>query len=110
YARCGGRRHKGTDIMAATGTPVVAVHDGVVTSKTSSLGGLTVWLTSEDGTRYYYAHLDTVVVSVGPVVAGHVLGTVGSTGNASASAPHLHFEIHRPGAVNPYPMLRQMVV
>ncbi|MDZ4178572.1 MAG: M23 family metallopeptidase, partial [Coriobacteriia bacterium] len=55
-------------------------------------------------------HLDTVVVSVGPVVAGQVLGTVGSTGNASASAPHLHFEIHRPGAVNPYPMLRQMVV
>jgi len=108
FARSGGRRHKGTDIMAALGTPAVAVRDGVVTSGSSGLGGLTVWLETDDGTRYYYAHLDTIIVHEGRVTAGTVLGTVGSTGNASASAPHLHFEIHRPDATNPFPELDLM--
>lgn len=108
FARSGGRRHKGTDIMAATGTPVVATRDGVMTSGSNRLGGLILWLQADDGTRYYYAHLNTIVIGEGRVSAGTVIGTVGSTGNASASAPHLHFEIHRPEATNPYPELLQM--
>ena len=118
-ARAIGRRHDAIDIMAPRGTEVHAVDDGTIAKLfTSKAGGLTIYqFDPTQSFSYYYAHLDRYATGIAeqqPVRRGQLLGYVGSTGNASESAPHLHFAIARLGTdhswlkgdpINPYPLL-----
>lgn len=102
------RRHKGIDIKAPRGTAVVAATDGFVERvKDGGSGGKQVYLRGAKGRLFYYAHLDDwSVEEFAAVEAGDVLGTVGNTGNAKATTPHLHFEImlgKEKKAVDPLP-------
>ena len=99
-----GHTHQGNDLFASRGTPAVAVRGGSVMLQEGGGGGLMAFLYS-GGDMFFYAHLDQFSVSDGASVSqGQQLGTVGTSGNASADAPHLHFEIHPGGGgpVNPY--------
>lgn len=110
FARSGGRRHKGTDILAPRGADLYAIEAGVIERQgDSQLGGLSVYLLGDSGSRYYYTHLH----ELGPQVAGErvnagdVVGLVGDSGNARGT-PHLHFQWApdgKTGWVNPYPLL-----
>lgn len=100
--------HKGLDIFADFGTPIRAPDKGVVTRMTDNpaSGGIGVWTNGSDGTAYYFAHLLARAegLRVGQRVSvGTVLGFVGDSGNARGGTPHLHFEIHRGGAIPPKP-------
>jgi peptidoglycan LD-endopeptidase LytH len=101
WPRPGGRTHQGIDMIAAAGTPVVAVAPGNARSASSVLGGLGVVLEQDGGDWTFYAHLSSYG-TMGSVAAGTVIGYVGSTGTTTVN--HLHFEYHPSGgaAVNPY--------
>lgn len=94
--------HTGLDIAAPCGTPIKACNSGVVTfaGRNGSYGNL-VKISHGDGVETWYAHCNTLNVSVGQnVSAGQVVATVGSTGNSTGY--HLHLEIRINGSpVNP---------
>lgn len=120
-SRGGGTRlHEALDIMAPKGTSVLSSAPGTIEKLfRSKAGGNTIYVRSTDGeTIYYYAHLDAYAEGLREgqrVRRGQRLGMVGSSGNASAEAPHLHFAILQTtadaewwepaNAVNPYPLL-----
>jgi murein DD-endopeptidase MepM/ murein hydrolase activator NlpD len=106
----GSRQHKGIDIFAAKGTPVVAVEDGIISYiGDQPKGGHCLWLTTESGTSFYYAHLDRWAPGMYEgmeVQTGDLLGFVGNTGNAIHTPSHLHFGISQNDEmVNPFPIL-----
>jgi murein DD-endopeptidase MepM/ murein hydrolase activator NlpD len=92
--------HEGTDIFAAEGTPVVAPGPGVVVAfGDHPVGGLSVWLMTDDKISFFMCHLTRFAdgLEAGQrVTRSTVLGYVGDTGNAEGGAPHLHFEVHPP--------------
>jgi murein DD-endopeptidase MepM/ murein hydrolase activator NlpD len=106
----GQRKHEGVDIFAARSTPAVAAAKGVISRVgTNNLGGKVVFLRPEGRSiNLYYAHLDSqLVVSGQPVEIGDTIGLIGNTGNATTTAPHLHFGIYtNRGAVDPLPFIR----
>jgi murein DD-endopeptidase MepM/ murein hydrolase activator NlpD len=120
-ARGSGRAHEALDIMAPRNTPVLAADDGVIAKLFNSQGGGGITIYQFDPTEtycYYYAHLDRYASGLKEgqrVRRGDVIAYVGSTGNASPDAPHLHFAIFRLGLerqwwkgepINPYPVLK----
>jgi murein DD-endopeptidase MepM/ murein hydrolase activator NlpD len=111
--RDGGRReHHGVDIFARRHSPVVAPSDAEVSRvREGGVGGRTVWLRDEKrGFSMYFAHLQEQKVSARDrVKKGQVIGTVGNTGNARTTPPHLHFAIYygRSGPVDPVDFLRE---
>lgn len=118
-ARGEGRVHDAIDIMAPRGTPVIAAAAGTVEKLfDSKLGGTTIYIRRDGGQWIdYYAHLDSYAPGLAEgqkISQGQMIGTVGSTGDASPEAPHLHYAINAmvPGenwwqgkAINPYPLL-----
>jgi murein DD-endopeptidase MepM/ murein hydrolase activator NlpD len=118
-SRSAGRPHEAIDIMAPRGTPVIAVADGKVAKIFESKpGGHTVYqFDVEEKLAYYYAHLDGYAPGLAEgqrLKRGELIGFVGSSGNADAAHPHLHFAVFELGpekrwwegrAINPYPLL-----
>lgn len=118
----GTRMHKGIDIFAPVGTPVVAPRPGTVAGRyESGTAGKHLWLIDENDTHaYLYLHLRRFAGTAPPgahVSTGDTLGYVGKTGNAIHTPAHLHFgvaRLNRTGTlaagkrkVNPYPYLRE---
>jgi len=101
----GSRKHHGVDIFAARHTPVVAPSNSQVTRiGEGEIGGRYIWLYDSKRSMYlYFAHLESLKVSQGArVQAGQLIGTVGNSGNARSTPPHLHFGIYRNGPINPF--------
>lgn len=116
----GARKHEAIDIMAARGTRVFAVDDGKLIKLFHSVpGGITAYqFDPQSRLAYYYAHLDRYADGLKEgmeLKRGDLIGYVGSSGNASPEAPHLHFAVFVLGPerqwwkgepVNPYSALR----
>ena len=96
----GDHKHRGLDIFAPTGSPIVSVSNGIVIRVIPDdgkyQGGNTVEILGMGGRVYHYAHMSKILAKTGSFVnEGDTIGLVGRTGNASrpGCSPHLHFSI-----------------
>lgn len=99
--RSGRRIHRGIDLLADIGTPVLAVRSGIVLAATRNNGmGKYVIIRHTGNIITIYGHLSGISTRKGALVRqGQIIGAVGKTGNARSNAilPHLHFEIRKDG-------------
>ena len=98
----GNAGHRGTDIPAPEGTPILAAHSGtVLVSGWNDSYGNQVLLDNGAGLSTRYAHMTQTAVTAGEAVtAGQIIGYVGSTGDSTGN--HLHFEVMQNGVrMNP---------
>ena len=93
----GKRQHQGIDLGGKRGTPIYAIEDGVIDrTKLQSNGALQIVMRGRSGAKFYYGHMDKVLIKGGQrVKAGDVIGHMGDTG--SPGQVHLHFEYWRSG-------------
>jgi len=111
--------HKGIDIFSPKGTPLVACVNGVVSKirKNHRVGGNTITIQDKNGINYYYAHMDRLnpELKKGDIISkGEFVGTVGDSGNAKGTHPHLHFSIYdsrgyNRGNIDPWPLLSRSI-
>jgi len=94
-------RHDGIDFNATAGTPILASASGIVVRVAHDPQyGRMVDIDHRNGYMTRYAHAEAIYVKEGQAVKrGMPIGAVGSTGRSTG--PHLHYEVHRNGALNP---------
>tara|TARA_R100001086_G_scaffold60443_2_gene27911 strand:+ start:629 stop:2071 length:1443 start_codon:yes stop_codon:yes gene_type:complete len=109
-------RHGGIDIFGPLGEPVVSPVDGKVSKinkRDRGKGGRTITILRDDGLSFYLSHLDTVGdFEIGDIInAGQQVGTLGDSGNAKGTHPHIHFSVYGPRGYfrdnrDPWPYLK----
>lgn len=89
--------HKGIDIFASLGKPIVSTTDGIVLYRGNlSKGGNVILVLGPKWRLHYFAHMNRIDTSWFSVVkSGESIGTVGDSGNAKGKVPHLHYSIIR---------------
>ena len=125
WAPWGDHMHAGVDIFGKIGTDIFSASNGIVIlSGTNNLGGKFITVLDADFRFHYYAHLSSIDTYIGCIVlAGDKIGTLGNTGSAINTPPHLHYGIYslipntydisislhedsfKPFCINPIPML-----
>lgn len=124
-ARSGGRVHKSTDLFGPKGTPLYAARAGTVCFITgydapAPSYGVMITICGDDGRKYDYIHINNDTPGTddalggpefafapgltrgGTVSRGQWIASMGDSGNAEATAPHLHFQIKDPSIKDPY--------
>lgn len=108
----GRRTHMGIDLGGKRGAPIFAVEAGRIDrTKRQSNGALQIVLKGKSGSKYYYGHMDKVLIRGGQKVKkGQVIGRMGDTG--SPGEVHLHFEYWKSGresdAINPHKFIKRV--